>query len=345
MTAGTPAVSVLMPVREGRFLGPALATILAQDMADFEVVIVDDASDAATQARLAAHAGTDARIRIVRRDRSSGLAVALNDGLAHCRAPLVARADADDVYDRRRLGRQCAVFAARPALAALSCGWRRIDEEGRVLYVHRPATGPDILRFRVMFASPLLHPGAMFRADAVRAVGGYDPAFWTAQDTDLWARLAPCAELDNITEPLVDWRQHDASVIAGRGAAGRALSLSIRARQHAAYFGATQPAELVAASVDTLSGIAPLDDATLSRGERQLARFLGRARDVETPRVAAHFRRDVAGALLRQARWQLRAGRPFAAARTGARALQWRRDHAVEAAPPLAAAAALPRAA
>jgi glycosyltransferase involved in cell wall biosynthesis len=334
MTA--PRVSILMPVRESRFLDPAMATILGQTLDDFELVAVADGADAGTRARLAAHAAADRRIRILRRDRSAGLAAALNAGLAECRAPLVARADADDLYRPDRLARQVRAFEARPGLAALSCGWRRVDAAGRALFTHRPPTGPAILRFQVMFASPLLHPGVMFRAGAVRDLGGYDPAFWTAQDADLWARMAAAgAELDNLPEPLVDWRRHDGSVSARRGAEGRALSMSVRARQHAAYLGAPQPDFLVAASVDTLVAAAPLSLAEISAGERQLARFLARARRVEPPEVVTHLRRAAAAALLRQSRWALRTGRPVAAARLGRRAAAWHADRGVEAAAPL----------
>ena len=330
-----PAVSVLMPVSDGRFLEPALATLLAQTLDDFELIVVDDASPAATRARLMAHAAADARIRVIRRERSAGLAAALNAGIAACRAPLVARADGDDLYHPDRLRRQRAALDARPGLAALSCGWRRIDAGGRVLYTHRPATGPDFLRFRVMFGSPLLHPGAMIRAAALAAVGGYDPAFWTAQDADLWARMAPRFDLDNLPEPLVDWRQHDGSISAGRGGAGRALSMSVRARQHAAYLGEAPSDRLVETSVDLLTGAAALGLAEISEGERQLARFLARARRVEPAKVVAQFRAETASMLLRQSRWALRAGRAFDAARLGRRAALWRAGRGIDPAPPL----------
>ncbi|MEM7709289.1 MAG: glycosyltransferase [Pseudomonadota bacterium] len=334
----TPRVSVLMPVAEGTFLAPAMDTILAQEFRDIEVVVVDDASDADTQAALAGYAAADGRVRVVRREEREGLPVALNAGLAECRAPLVARADADDVYDPARLGRQVAAFQGRPDLALVSCGWRRVDAAGRQIYVNRPPVGSEVLRFHLLFGNPLLHPGAMLRAEAVRSVGGYDPAFWTAQDTDLWVRLAARFEVDNLPEPLVDWRQHGTSISAARGEAGRALSLTIRVRQQASYLGTAPPDDVVRATSATFVGAEPIPFADLATGERQMVRFLDLARAREAPAVVAHLLSTMSTALLRQSRWALRAGHPVEAARLAARSLRWRRDQGIETAAPLIAA-------
>lgn len=330
---GAPRVSVLMPVRDGAFLDAALDTLLAQTFGNFELVIVDDASNAATRAALADRAGRDARMRIVRRTRSTGLADALNAGLVACRADLIARADADDIYHPERLARQVSAFEARPNLAALSCGWRRIDAKGRRRFTHRPVTGPDNLRFAVMFGAPLLHPGAMFRAGAIRAVGGYDPAFWTAQDSDLWARMAVSMELDNLPEPLVDWREHAATVSRRRGAAGRALGLSVAVRQQSAYLGCVLHDDVVAAGVATYAGAASLSLADLDRGLRHLDRLYISASGKEPPGVVQWFSRRVAGALLRQSRWALKGGRVRDAVALARSAARWRGRGRTAAAP------------
>jgi len=330
-----PRVSILMAVRESRFLAPAMETLLAQTMPNFELVVVDDASDSETQDRLAAYATRDGRVRILRREAADGLPVALNHGLAECRGPLIARADADDVYHPERLARQVATFDARPTLAALSCGWRRIDEAGRTLYTHRPYTGPAALRFLVMFLSPLLHPGAMLRSEAFRAMGGYDAAFWTAQDADLWARMAPRFELDNLPEPLVQWRQHGSSLTSSRGAAGRELSIRVRVRQQDVYLGKPQPVHLVGSATDLLGAAGPLALSDISKAERYLAYYLTVARRREHADVLEAFRTITASSLLRQSRWSLRARRPRVAAQLCRRAARWRLGRGIDMATPI----------
>lgn len=330
-----PAVSILMPVREGRFLARAMETLLTQTLRDFEFVIVDDASDARTQSQLADYAKRDGRVRVERREASCGLAAALNFGIARCNATLIARADADDEYHPERLERQVAAFRGRPRLGALSSGWRRIDERGRTLYTHRQHTGPDLVRFFNMFGATLLHPGTMLRAEAVTAVNGYDPAYWTAQDTDLWARMVHHFELDNLAEPLVSWREHGTSITARRGAEGRELSLSVRIRQQRAYLGTSPPTHLVEKSADLLGCIPRLSPSDVMLGERYLAQLLAVAQTRETRQVTDGFRKKTAFALLQQVRWAALAGRPRLAAALAGRAALWQLGRRIESADPI----------
>ena len=287
-----PRVSILMSVREGAFLEPAVRTATTQTMDDFELVLIDDASDAETAALVRTLADADPRIRPVRRERSAGLAAALNHGLTLVRAPLVARADADDEYVPNRLEAQVAEIDARPDLGVLSCGYERIDEAGRVTGTHRPVTGPGRLAFRQMFQNQVLHPGVVFRTALVREVGGYDAAYWTAQDSDLWARLLPRTQIDNLAEPLVRWRKHGASTLASRGEAGRALSATVTARLMADYLGEAVAPPDAAAAAAVWRGQADLrtDDARAGLGVLQRIRAAARARGESSRRrdLSAH---------------------------------------------------------
>ena len=86
-------VSVLLPCRNAASTLPeCIDSILAQTFTDYEIVAVDDASDDDSAVVLSNY--SDSRLHIIRNDRP-GLVNALNLGLAHCNAPLVARMDAD----------------------------------------------------------------------------------------------------------------------------------------------------------------------------------------------------------------------------------------------------------
>ena len=116
MNGAAPTVSVLLPVRDGAAtLAQALASIAAQTLADHEVVAVDDGSTDETPAILRTAAAADPRIRVVT-TAPSGIAAALREGLALCRAPLVARADADDLSHPERLAEQARFLDARPEI-------------------------------------------------------------------------------------------------------------------------------------------------------------------------------------------------------------------------------------
>ena len=316
------AVDILMPVRNGEFLAPAVESLLAQSLRDFRLVVVVDGADAGTRDRLAAYAGTDARVVLIEASARPGLAATLNDGLAHCTAPLVARADADDVYHPDRLARQVAAFRARPDLGVLSTNGRMIDEAGRFTQNLRQPVGADIVGFRIMLTNPILHPGVMFRREVVAAVGGYDETYWTAQDSDLWARLWGRTVIDNLPDRLVDWRRHAQSVVATRGAAGETLSATVHTRMQQAYLGAPVATADVVAATAAMRSWTVLPSGELWRGTAHLARLLARAEARETPEVVRYFRRLTARGFARQATWLART-RPAEAVRLGGLGLRW----------------------
>ncbi|HET9317731.1 MAG TPA: glycosyltransferase family 2 protein, partial [Vicinamibacteria bacterium] len=147
-------VSVLLPVRDAReTLDECLASLASQTLAEHEVVAVDDGSGDGSSERLREAARADPRLRVVS-GRGRGLVAALNDGLAHVRAPLVARMDADDVAHPDRLLRQAHRLDAEPALTALG---------SRVRLVGSPGTGNDGMRAYVDWQNGLLEPERIAR--------------------------------------------------------------------------------------------------------------------------------------------------------------------------------------
>lgn len=211
---GRPAVSVLLPVRDaGPYLETCLRSLAWQTLTDFEVVAVDDGSRDGSDARLAAWAQRDPRFRLLRRP-AAGLIPTLNAGLEACRAPYVARLDADDAMPRRRLALQRQALEEDPDLDVVSCLVRHFPR-------HRVATGfrlyerwlnslchhQDILRERFI-ESPLPHPSVMVRRHVLTATGGYRDCGWP-EDYDLWLRLAQRgATFAKVPRVLYFWREH-----------------------------------------------------------------------------------------------------------------------------------------
>ncbi|WP_137179321.1 glycosyltransferase [Roseomonas sp. AR75] len=203
-----PAVSVLMPVRDGAaFLPAALDSILRQEWRDFDCIVVDDGSRDATPQLLAQAARRDARIRVLTQPRS-GVVSALNRGLAASRAPWVARMDADDVARPDRLAKQMALAATTPQAVAIASGWRVVDAAGRVLREVTPPPGPQAIAAALPRGNPLAHPTMLLNRAAVLAVGGYRASYDGAEDYDLWLRLSEAGALHALTEALVDYRIH-----------------------------------------------------------------------------------------------------------------------------------------
>jgi glycosyltransferase involved in cell wall biosynthesis len=111
-----------MSVHNGaEFLSEAVESILSQTYADFDFIIVDDASvDDSTQI-LADYAVADKRISLLRNESKRGLAASLNLAL-EVAAPLVVRMDADDISLPGRLTLQKKLMDEHPEVAVLGGG-------------------------------------------------------------------------------------------------------------------------------------------------------------------------------------------------------------------------------
>ncbi len=209
-----PAVSVLLPVRDAaRWLGPSLASLWRQTLADFEVVAVNDGSSDGSARLLDREAEFQPRLRVVHTPHR-GLPAALNTALALARSPILARHDADDLSHRERLAAQLAFLRARPGVGVVGARVRLFPSGGfgtgmrRWAAWHNGLLGHDEMRRESLIDSPLAHGTAMLRRPALEAVGGWRERGW-AEDLDLWLRLFEAgARFAKLPRVLYGWRQH-----------------------------------------------------------------------------------------------------------------------------------------
>jgi hypothetical protein len=205
-----PLVSVLMAVYNGEELLPGtLRSLQAQELKDFELVVVDDGSGDHS-ARVVEQAG-DTRFRLVRQE-NTGLTRALNRGLEHCRAPLVARIDCGDRCHPLRLRRQVQYLDQHPEVLALGCRVRRLDREGEVLGISEVVCDPRRIHGGLLNINLFQHSSLVMRRRALEEVGGYRPFFRYAQDLDLLMRLSERGPLANLPDVLSDWVLDPASI-------------------------------------------------------------------------------------------------------------------------------------
>jgi len=194
-------------------LDEAVQSILAQTLADFELVAVDDGSMDETRNRLEQWAERDRRVAAVPRPHA-GLIEALNAGLAVCRAPLVARMDADDRAHPERLEAQAEFLAENEDIAVVGCrveGFPATDvREGFRIYLDwlNSLETPQEIAREIFVESPLAHPSVMMRREWLGQVGGYQDWGWP-EDYDLWLRLHLAgARFAKVPRILLAWREH-----------------------------------------------------------------------------------------------------------------------------------------
>jgi hypothetical protein len=297
-----PAVSVLLSVFNAElYLGETLDTLLAQTFGEFELVAIDDASSDGSRALLESRAARDSRLRLLVNDRNIGLPASLNRGLDACRAEIVARADADDVYDARYLETQLALLRSKPAAGVVSSAFHKIDGDGRLLNSFLPPLDDAAIRAELLFTNCMTHPTTVFRKSIVQAAGGYDESYWTAQDYELWARLRARTRFANSPASLVGYRRHDGALARRRGEAGERLSLSVTQRLLSEYLGWTLSVHDAALLRGIYRGHAPLSLEQAQHGVRLLSAVRRQATRNEEPAVRRALAKRLAAGLLEAA--------------------------------------------
>ena len=207
-----PRGSVLMMVHNAApYLRRAIESVLQQDGADFELLIVDDASTDASPTIIDEFRG-DPRLRLIALPTHRGVRHARAMSLGKAEGEFIAVLDADDVALPDRLRAQTAYLDAHPETLAVGGQVQIIDEQGLVQSTVPVPTDPLAIRWGLLFGNCLPHSAAMFRREAALAAGGYDEQVLSGEDFDLWVRLASRGPLAQIPRPLAQWRRHSASL-------------------------------------------------------------------------------------------------------------------------------------
>jgi len=239
---------VIALYNKGPYIEAALASVLAQSHAEWEVVVVDDGStdDGAQRVR----ACQDGRVRLVSQ-ANGGVSRARNRGIAEARGELVCFLDADDWYAPEYLRSQVDMAQAFSQEVFFATGFRGFlpgsdHDAGLSVTSAAPSEAELVDDF---FARRSRHwPFFCTNSVAVRraALLALQPCFPEGEpfgeDQDLWFRLAERHRLVLSATPLVAYRLEvggSLSAISGRDVV---LPVFARLEQRARSWPATSPA-------------------------------------------------------------------------------------------------------
>ncbi len=202
-----PLVSVVMPAFNAEHtISPAIASVLAQTVAELEVIVVDDGSSDRTVE--AASTTGDDRVKVISQ-ANAGAAAARNTGLAASAGRYVAFLDADDLWLRFKLERQLAFLASRPEVKAVQSGVFYVDDGLNVLSVRRCSPWVDRVVDTLMFRNlPAFPSTVVFVREALEGIGGFDPSLVILEDWSLAVEAARVCNLESVVEPLALYRVH-----------------------------------------------------------------------------------------------------------------------------------------
>jgi glycosyltransferase involved in cell wall biosynthesis len=208
-----PVVSVVLPLYQTRaFVAEAIDSVLAQTYGDFELIVIDDGSDDGGEVIANGYPSRDSRVAYFRQE-NAGLASARNSALTRAKGSYVAFLDSDDVWLPHRLESQ--LGRVRPDTV--------IHGDARVI---GPGTHAD-QRISSGVAQPALSDTfasllaenhiavltALVPRELIASVGGFDVTLRSAEDYDLWLRLAARGvRFDYVDDVLAVYRSRPGSL-------------------------------------------------------------------------------------------------------------------------------------
>lgn len=223
---GDPLVSIVIPTfNRRRFVIDAIDSGLSQSHANCEIIVVDDGSSDGSADLLRDTYGD--RIVLIEQ-ANQGPGIARNSGIAAARGQFIHFLDADDQLHRRKVEIGLEIFRSRPEVAVVYTHFQFVASDGAAPLETPPFeqyTDDVFCELLRQTGCRILTSSSMIRAEALRAVGGFadDVDFRSAEDWDLFLRLARRYRFHGIDQRLVYRRMHDSMISDDRlyGAMGR----------------------------------------------------------------------------------------------------------------------------
>lgn len=202
----SPTVSVIMAAYNGAALIPeTVASLQAQTLTDFEVIIVDDCSTDNTRDVL--RDIEDPRFRVIEAEVNQGPVRTRNTAVGHAKGRYLAGLDQDDLCLPERFSKQVAYLDANPDTVLIGTGAAWLDD-GIVTSAPRTAVStPALIEWLLRIENPLVWSSVMVRASAA-SDPFTDPVRLYAEDFDLYQRMSRVGRIARLDEELVIYRRH-----------------------------------------------------------------------------------------------------------------------------------------
>ena len=208
---------IIITYNRAGFISEAIESALGQSFFDWELIVIDDASEDDTRAIVEEYIVRDSRIKYFRNDGHLRISKSRNKALGSARGEYVAVLDSDDVWsDRDKLKKQYGFLEGNKDYVLIGGGVIVIDEYGKETRRYFNRESDENIRGKILFQNQFAHSSVMFRREAALKVGGYDENLNIGEDYDLWLKLGTLGKMANIKEHLLKYRVHGGNVTLKR---------------------------------------------------------------------------------------------------------------------------------
>jgi glycosyltransferase involved in cell wall biosynthesis len=201
-----PHVSVIIPTfNRARLLRRAVLSVLNQTYTDLEIIVVDDASEDATEKLdiFASDLPPKVSIRLARLDVHAGVSKARNTGVALSSGTWLAFLDSDDEWRPDKLSLQAAWHEANPLyrISQTQEIWIRRGVRVNAPKAYEKTQG---YIFKASLERCMITPSSvMMHRDLFRESGGFNESLQACEDYDLWLRITSGNPVGLVNELLL----------------------------------------------------------------------------------------------------------------------------------------------
>ncbi len=213
MEKKNPLVSIICLCHNHEtYVREALISVLNQDYASIELIIVDDGSTDKSVDKIESFLKSNPLVAFIKNDLPKGNCTAFNQGLAKCSGEFVIDLAADDVLCSQRVSkgvesmiRKGVSYGVNHTMATL------IDSNGKVIGLHDPKVINKAVSgnlYQVLIEKFLISaPTMMMRKSVLDELGGYDESL-AYEDFDFWVKSSRNHLYDYTDEILIKKRIH-----------------------------------------------------------------------------------------------------------------------------------------
>lgn len=232
------------------YIEQAIASVTNQTFTDFELIIVDDASQDASLLIAQKAALNDPRITVMSLTKNVGAGAARNIAIEKANSEWLAILDADDVFLPNKLQQQVELIQkANSNIVLVGAGCFHIDAAGQRSEKYEYAMQSKVLKKNLRFGKKFPpHSSIIYRASAISQVGGFNQKFLRAQDYELGLRLSEVGDFACCRLPLIEYRIHLSNIssqVSNQGFTQAEYGIAARVCQMLRHAGRTDPSTAV----------------------------------------------------------------------------------------------------
>ena len=186
----------------GKFIKQSIDSVLAQNLRNFELIIIDDGSTDNSRKTIEKYRN-NSKVTIVYQE-NKGLNITNNIAIKLSRGKYIVRLDADDYIDENMLTVLSQKLQSDNSIALVFPDYYLVNEAGEIIAEEKKHNFDHV----TMHDQPAHGACTMIRKDVLIELGGYSEEFTRQDGYELWIKVIKDKKVANVNLPLFYYRQH-----------------------------------------------------------------------------------------------------------------------------------------